>query len=481
MKRAIFAALISSAAVWWFSPGARPGALARDFNAFYCAGAAVRSGADPYRAEPLATCERSPKGHALHAVPPNLALPAPLPPFDLAAFAVLSRLSYARATVCWSLLVLLSLLITIEGMHRLTALPRAQLALVFVPTDGISALFLGEVAPVAVASLVLAMLAVRSGRPRVAAVAIALSLCEPHVGVAPIFALFLCFPAARTTTALCACALAVVSLLAIGAGTSLEYVRDVLPAHALSEISSPRQLSLTALLHSAGASDGTALALGTASYLTMLFLGMALSRRLALRDPFDPFIVAAPAALVLVGGAFIHTIQMPAALPAALLAYARLAGRARRIAGAAIVTIAIPWTSFLGLGTIFVLVAAVAVGLLMRYFLAASQARAVAGAFAAGAFVYGLNYALASGDPFPAQIVLPPLHPNDLAEVNWRYNILALSRIDRIVFDVARMPAWIAIATVARGIWLAARRSEPRLLPDRRTIRFGTRAPSRTM
>ncbi|MGB8204982.1 MAG: hypothetical protein WCE83_09910, partial [Candidatus Baltobacteraceae bacterium] len=35
------------------SPSLRPPAVLRDFNAFYCAGASIDRGADPYRAEPL--------------------------------------------------------------------------------------------------------------------------------------------------------------------------------------------------------------------------------------------------------------------------------------------------------------------------------------------------------------------------------------------------------------------------------------------
>jgi hypothetical protein len=259
-------------------------------------------------------------------------LPAPLPPYDLLGFAVLSRVPYEAATCLWFALLLAALGVTIETLHRITSLRRSLLLLVFAPIDGFDALFLGEIAPLAVASLALAMLALHRGRPRLAAVALLGSLCEPHVGIAPLLALVVCVPRSRLTIALGSASLALVSVVTVGIGIAIEYVRDVLPAHAISEIASTRQLSLTALVHALGFSDDTALTFGALSYLAMLAIGVAAAQQLAARDRFDPSIVAAPAALVLLGGVFIHAIQMPAALPAALVAYVRSTGRLKHVA-----------------------------------------------------------------------------------------------------------------------------------------------------
>src|ERR1700686_3270147 len=96
-RLAAVAAAVAVAALFYFRPETRPSALMRDFNAFYCAGAALGQGADPYRAEPLGSCERGPRPAWLNRGIPNLAAPAPLPPYALAPFTTLARLPYEWA------------------------------------------------------------------------------------------------------------------------------------------------------------------------------------------------------------------------------------------------------------------------------------------------------------------------------------------------------------------------------------------------
>jgi hypothetical protein len=318
LKHVAVVAFAVIAIVVYFCPSSRPGAIARDFNAFYCSGAAVAAGVDPYRAGSVGACERAPKKAGLYSVPEGLALPAPLPPYDLLGFSLLGRLPYEVATALFTLAILAALAVTVEAMHRVVGLSRSVLFLVFAPIDGFGAIYLGEVAPLAVASLALSMLALKNGRPRLAAGALVLSMCEPHVGIAPILALFVCIPKTRPTIALGSAVLGALSVAAVGLSLTTEYFRDVLPAHAISEIASTRQLSLTALLNALGVTDAAALALGTLSYLAMLFVGVVTAYRLSRRDVRDPAIVAAPAAFVLLGGVFIHMIQMPAAFPAGI-------------------------------------------------------------------------------------------------------------------------------------------------------------------
>ncbi|MBD5605503.1 MAG: DUF2029 domain-containing protein [Candidatus Eremiobacteraeota bacterium] len=469
MKRAITAALAVLAVVWFFCPASHPHGVARDFNAFYCAGRAVSAGVDPYRAEPLGTCERAPKKAGFYTVPAGVTLPAPLPPYDLAVFATIGKLPYEVATGLWIVLILASLAAPVEAIHRLTQLPRSVLLLVFGPIDGWSAIFLGEIAPVAVASLSVAMLAMREGHPRLSAALLGLSLCEPHVGIAPVLAMFACIPRTRPTIALSVLALIAVSFVSVGTATTFEYVRNVLPAHAVSEIASTRQLSLTALLHTLGVRDANALMLGSLSYVAMLLVGLVTARRLAARDPDDPLVIAAPAAFVLLGGVFIHSIQMPAAFPAALVAYTRVSGRLRTVLGAAIVIIATPWMSFLAFGIIVPCIAFVSGALAIRL-LDARPRVAFAVGIAAACYVYGLQLGLATGGPYPGPLSLPPIAPHDLAEVNWGENIRALSTVDRTIFDFARLPEWLSIAMIAIGLWFAARTSEPRV--ERATVRL---------
>jgi hypothetical protein len=71
-----------------------------DFNAFYCGGATAASHHDPYRTEPLRTCENEARGF-----PPGrglqFAVPAPLPGYALAPFALLSRMPFRLASFVW--------------------------------------------------------------------------------------------------------------------------------------------------------------------------------------------------------------------------------------------------------------------------------------------------------------------------------------------------------------------------------------------
>jgi len=449
--RHLAAVLLFLSIVAVFAPVTRPTGLFRDFNAFYCAGQAIATHHDPYRAEPIGTCERSPKPAGFQAGAEHLSLPAPLPPYALALFVPLSQLPYAAAAGVWSLLLLLALGITVEAIHRVSNIPRATLFAVFAPIEGYSAVYLGEIAPLAVAAVALATMLLQRGCDKKAAIAVCAALIQPHVGLAAFLALFLCSKRARPVLCGLAGFSALISVALVGTGITIEYLHDVLPAHALSEVESTRQLSLTALLHSLGVADHPALALGSTSYVAMLLLGLTLARQLSLRNRHDGLIVALPAALVLVGGAFIHVIQMPSALPAALLVFTRTRGLARHAVGAAIALLAIPWDQFPMLGLIFVPLAASAAFMLSRHLLGAPMRSATFAAVAAAGAALAFNFALLNAAPFTG-VTLPVVHPHDLAEVNWAINIRLLGRVDRQIFDMARIPSWLAIAAIAAAL-----------------------------
>jgi hypothetical protein len=87
--------------------------------------------------------------------------------------------------------------------------------------------------------------------------------------------------------------------------------------------------------------------------------------------------------------------------------------------------------------------------MLVRKLLPVSPGVAVAAGFAAACYAYGLELGIAFGDPFPGSISLPASDPHDLAEVDWGRNVGALSALDTGVFELARLPAWLSIATIA--------------------------------
>src|ERR1700690_1006699 len=80
----------------------RPNYFMGDFRAFYCAGAAIAGGADPYRIEPLLACEPAPPATAGTPTSRGVAVPAPLPPYALLPFVPLSRLPFTLAALLFT-------------------------------------------------------------------------------------------------------------------------------------------------------------------------------------------------------------------------------------------------------------------------------------------------------------------------------------------------------------------------------------------
>ncbi|MGH7750800.1 MAG: hypothetical protein ACREQ5_39425, partial [Candidatus Dormibacteria bacterium] len=192
--------------------------------------------------------------------------------------------------------------------------------------------------------LVASMLALQRGRPRLATVAASVAMLEPHIALPACLALWLYEPRARRTL-LAAGALALGLSLLLGPRTLVEYFTQVLPLHARSEtVADDDQYSLSALLYALGAVRPLADRLGELSYLLTLGLGLWLAGRAsrALGEP--AYLVALPIAAAVLFGPFVHDHQMVAALPAALLLYGavRLKPRARRLALAACVALAVP-------------------------------------------------------------------------------------------------------------------------------------------
>ncbi len=433
-----------------FVPASRPTGWFHDFNAFYCAGVTIRARQDPYRAEPIGTCERLSKPAGFHVGLRHVSVPAPLPPYALALFVPLSAVPYGVAAFIWVLVLMLALAVTIEAMHRASGLHRATLFAVFAPIEGYSSLYLGETVPIAVASIGLAAMFLQQDCAKKAALAIAPALIVPHVGLPAALALFLWLPKARPPLAGIAAFLGAVSFACVSPRTVLEYLREVLPAHARSEAESSAQLSLTGLLHIFGVPTNLALHLGSASYIAALFLSLALCRMLAARDRRDGLIVTLPTALAVTGGVFMHVTQMPAALPAALFLFQRSHGVARRSVGGAIVLLALPWDQ-LYLGMIFIPLAAGAVFVMMRSLLRESRAATLLASLTAVSIIVAFDLALAHSAPLTA-FNLPPVRPHDLAEVSWGFYVRAISTWGLHVFELARLPSWLAIATLAAAL-----------------------------
>jgi len=427
------------------SAGARaPKGLLRDFDAFYCAGDALGRDRDPYRSEPLGSCERRPKPAIFRPGTPGLAMPAPLPPYALAPFILLARLPFVAAAVAWSLLLLASIALTVFALRRLTQLPLATLTASVALIDGYAPLCLGQVAPLAVAGIALAALMLHEGRERSAAALAALSMIEPHVALPACLALFIFRPRSRSILILSAAALTVLSFAVAGGTTNLEYLRDVLPAHALSEVANAKQISLTYGLHRLGMTDALAVRIGEIWYLAMIALGIAGARLAQKSGRSAASLITLPVGLALVGGPFVHVVQIAAAMPAALLLFAESSGIVRRWLGAGIILVAVPWVQFSDLGTIFVALSALVVGILIASLLQGRPALVAMGGLAAIAFGE-VSIALLRPVPNVVALLLARYDPNALAEQSWTLYVRAIGPINAHAFDVAKAPTVVGL------------------------------------
>lgn len=324
-----------------------------DFRAFACAARVLATGGDPYRTEPLRGCEQAAARAFGLQMFDGLVLPAPLPPYALALFAPLGLLPFPAASLLWFVISIAAVALGSIALVRLGGLPVGVAVLAMLGAAGYVSLPLGQIVPLIVALLCGAALALRSGRVATAAVLCALTTIEPHVGLPACLALFVCEARARRALLACAVVALAASLWLAGPAVCLEYVRDVLPAHARSQVGQfGVQYSLTALLYALGADGGAALAAGSLSYVAMVAAGIVLARVLAARYDDAAFVVLLPPAFALVLGTFVHLAQIAVAVPAValLIAHAR-AGGPRRLAYAALFALAVPWGAIADTGT----------------------------------------------------------------------------------------------------------------------------------
>lgn len=444
-----------------FCPASRPYGILRDFNAFYCAGESIRTGQDPYLAEPLGTCERKTKPKIFQAGQANLTLPAPLPPYDLLFLAQMSRLPYVTAAFFWTLGLLIAYATTTRLVADMARIRVTTVAVVLAPTVAYGCAVMGEIMPITLAGLAIAAWMQSHNRPITAATGAILAMTSPHVGLPAATALFLYSPKTRIPLLIGAVILVATCVATVGPTITLEYFANVLPAHALSEVASTSQMSLTAVAHAVRLPDQAAAYIGTISYFAMFALAVATARRLWTQNPHDPLIVLAPATIILLGGVFLHVTQMAAALPCALIMHSRATIWTRRAIATGAAMIAVPWVQFEFLGTILAVVggATIATTYSTMFVRKRRDLAACGMGILTFAFIIGLNIAVVVSGTTPHE-TLPDLNPADLAEVGWKINIDSIKTDDWTIFDIARMPSWIGILLVTTTLVMGTKSSK---------------------
>gem|GEM_PF-411171 len=422
---------------------ARTGFFLGDFRAFYCAARVASQGANPYRTEPLRSCERGVVSPAFYKKNPGVTIPAPLPGYAIAALIPFSLLPFGVAATLWVALLLLAWFACIATLSRFAGIAWEMSLAVFALSLGVLSLPFGEVVPLAVGCTCVAAYAAWSGRWRLAAIFAAGAMIEPHLGLPVCVALAVWAPATRWLLALCFVALGALSFGVLGASVNFEYFSSVLPAHALSEVTRDTQYSLSAILAAIGVAPGAALRAGALWYLAMLLAGTVAAGKLAKETRNAAFIVCVPPAFAVFGGSFIHITQIAAAVPAATLLACCAQPRYRNAAIAALLLLVVPWGWVVSPALIVAPI--VPVAYLAWRFWEKNTTVVLLAAIAAGLLVFGLQHLYTLSAPhFGVHGVAPIIDPR-FPEASWSVYSRQGSAGSLAAWAV-RLPTWTALA-----------------------------------
>jgi hypothetical protein len=423
-----------------------------DFQDFYCAGEAVDQHADPYRYEPLHRCEHRVNQSQAYRLDPNRIVPAPIPPYDLPPFEMAARVGFPAARTIDAIAIVLAVAISIVGLASIgIPLDLAALALIF--PAGYLLLDAGQIVPFALVALVFCGVALAQRRNAIAGVLAALTMIEPHLGLPVWIAVVLLVPRSRPAAVVTGVLLALAGVLIVGPGVAIEYIGQVLPAQATAEAGYAYQYSLTYLLVNAGLPQGAALIAGQLSYMAMLAVGIWLGSKLARALQRQELVAYLPAACGVIGGAYVHMVDLAIAVPAALVLATCSRAASRTIATLALCLLAVPWidvwiTKKLFLSSLFVVAA-----ILLRQGLTPALSIGAFTAIAAAIYCFELW----PPAPFAALTQMTPPRPGDLAQQAWRAYVLGLRTVP-LPWLAIKVPTWAALW----GLLVAGFRALPR-------------------
>ncbi|HKU67727.1 MAG TPA: hypothetical protein VJP85_08125 [Candidatus Baltobacteraceae bacterium] len=434
--------------------------LLADFHAFWCAGSALAHGADPYRAAALSACERAPAPWGLYSAPTGVVVPAPLPPYALAAFAPLAYLPYSLAACLWFAAIagaLCACVVLLARVLRIGALPAAWMLLL--PATVLWLPF-GEATPFALLGALLAAYAAQRERWSLCALGLALLAVEPHLALGAWACVALFAARARAPLAIAGAALLGIALAA-GPGLFIEYLRAVLPLHALAEVPRPAQYSATWLLDALGVSPGSALQAGAATYAASLIASVIVAVRLQRRWNDRCALVFTPLAAAVIGGTFVHASQIALALPFAAALATREGGRTAALAAAACGVLAVPWLQ--GDPQQTIVLAGIGVCAAVVFLLAKNAAPALRVLTASAVLAAVLVMAHRSAAPLGREPRTFPVaaSPGELASASWGRYIWREQSSVTFADWLGKAPSWLALLVLAGLAAGAASNKEP--------------------
>ena len=438
---------------WMFATrGAlRPNAFGYDFVAFYCASSVALGRADPYRTEPLRTCEHR-AGRQFRA-DSKLVVPAPLPGYVLLLLTPFASLPYPLALVLWTLLSLAAYAICVVTLVRFSGLSPPLVVASTALSLGFVSLFLGQLVPLALAALCLAARALERERWWSAAGWFALAAVEPQLALPAIVAVAIARPGARIPLCAAVAVLAAISLATLGVAENIEYFARVVPAQVAAEIVRADQLSPVAIAYRIGLGVAAAVKLGSVTYGLALALGVALGIGVARRTGLPAALAFVPPAVALCGAPYIHIHHLAVALPAALL----LAGRTpwRTPALIALFALCVPWIVPYD-ATPYAPFAALCVAVLACGFLRISPARGALLGLVTALLVLVVQASLVTPVP-PPPSAYAGIAGSDLAQSGWNVLVGATLRGNATVLTLLAIPAWTALAALVFAAFGARR------------------------
>lgn len=430
-----------------------PSYLMGDFRAFYCAGSAIAHGASPYLEEPLRACEDAAAPPVEPAVLHGVALPAPLPPYALLPFVLLSRLPFPLAAALYFAALLAAMSAAVVVFSRVTGASSLTLNVVFAAITATVTYYVGQPVPFVFLALGAAALHLRNERFGAAGGCAALAMIEPQVGLPALAAIVLAVPRSRVWAGVVCLLLAAASIAAIGVNGSFAYLRDVLPAHALAN-AYEWQFSLTSVLTSLGLGALLSVHLGEAMFAVMTALGIVVAFRLrhVMGDPAP--IVLVPPAFAVFGGVHVHFQQLAIAFPA--IVYVLVAfPRVQTLAGAGLALAMIPWN--LMTGAVFAGLAPILVGVFCMLTIG-RRAGVVLSILTAGICLSVLALAYLGLGPSQAHFIPHTYPPSALAESSWSdFSRAALMR-PSLLMQWLRVPTFTGLGCGLAAIAWSARR-----------------------
>jgi hypothetical protein len=331
--------VLAALAATLFRPSATPGPFARDFEAYYAAGATWNAGGDPWSRDVWQT-ERTIAG--VDATRDEL-LPFVGPAASLPLWSLLARLPFDAARIVWMSVLVLALLVlglaaAALAHVRLTAW-RAASALIFAAVTGpaISDLALGQVALVSAAAVACTLLALERRSPWSIITAFGAAI-QPNLALPLAVRLISRRPALLLAAA--AALFLAVTFVAGGGGAALLAYLQRLGEHTGSERFILIQYSVPAIAFSFGADPRAAELIGN----VLAFAAIACVAAIAIRLRTQPRLSAAFAIALLPWAVpFFHEHDFVIELIPALILAASANARVRALAGIAAACALVDW------------------------------------------------------------------------------------------------------------------------------------------